>query len=212
MSMIRFYDDSELVGLTLEQLAHLRLVSRVLELDEFADAEQLEKLTDSQLLRILGESEPVRVVKPEPVKPPPPKVRESTKLAKPVVIPPRTIGEAFALVNGQLMRRTVARVEVAHRDNVRFTQDLEKLTPCGDRVRFDGRTYRAGVVAHYLKTGELVHRAPRSAKPLRYKAQVRAGKRVIHLGYFATVEERDAAVFAYRLGIYPSGSKKHLTT
>ncbi len=207
MPKIRFYDDAELVGLTPEQLAHLRLVSRVLETDEDADAEQLERLTDSQLLHLLGESEPVRVVKPEPANPSPPKVRESKKPAKPQVRTPRTIGEAFALIDAQLMRRTVARVEVVRRDGVRFTRDVEKLTPCGDRVRFNGRTYRAGVVAHYLRTGEMVHRAPRVAKPPRYKAQIRDGARVLHLGYFATAEERDAAVFAYRLGVYPIGSK-----
>ena len=207
MPKIRYYDDSELEGLTDDQLAHLRLVSRVLNLDDFADADasQLEQLTDEQLREILGDAAPP--IEREPVKPSPLKVRESKKPVPPVVITPRTIGEAFALVDGQLMRRIVARVEVVQRDNVRYVREVEHLTPCGDRVRFDGRTYRAAVVAHYLKTGELVHRAPRAAKPPRYKAQVRDGARVVHLGYFATVEERDAAVFAYRLGIFPIGSK-----
>ena len=157
--------------------------------------------------RSLAQDEPAPPIEREPVKPSPLKVRESKKPVPPVVITPRTIGEAFALVDGQLMRRIVARVEVVQRDNVRYVREVEHLIPCGDRVRFDGRTYRAAVVAHYLKTGELVHRAPRAAKPPRYKAQVRDGARVVHLGYFATVEERDAAVFAYRLGIFPNGSK-----
>jgi hypothetical protein len=37
----------------------------------------------------------------------------------------------------------------------------------------------------------------------RYRARVRESDRLVHLGYFATREERDAAVFAYRLGITP---------
>lgn len=40
-----------------------------------------------------------------------------------------------------------------------------------------------------------------------YRARLREGKRLVHLGYFATVEERDAAIFAYKLGIFPNGSK-----
>ena len=168
------------------------------------------QMTDEEQRRewqSLAQDEPAPPVEREPVKREPRKPRGSKKPAPPVIIPPRTIGEAFALVDGQLMRRTVARVEVVQRDNVRFSREVEQLTPCGDRVRFDGRTYRAAVVAHYLKTGELVHRAPRAAKPPRYKAQVRVGARVLHLGYFRSVEERDAAVFAYRLGIFPNGSK-----
>jgi hypothetical protein len=154
------------------------------------------QMTDEEQLRELQS-----LAQDEPVKLSPPKVRENRKPAPPVVIAPRTIGEAFALVDGQLMRRTVARVEMVQRDGERFTREVEQLTPCGDRVRFDGRTYRAAVVAHYLKTGELVHRAPRAAKPPRYRARVRTPGGLVHLGYFASAAERDAAVFAYRMGI-----------
>jgi hypothetical protein len=167
--------------------------------DAFPDLDMgdIERMDTDQLERLIELTRP----KPEPVKPSPPKVRESKKPAPPVVIAPRTIGEAFALVDGQLMRRTVARVEVVQRDNVRFSREVEQLTPCGDRVRFGGRTYRAAVVAHYLKTGELVNRAPRAAKPPHYRARVRTPGGLVHLGYFATAEEREAAIFAYRLGI-----------
>ena len=207
MPKIRYYDDSELEGLTDDQLAHLRLVSRVLDLDDFADADanHLEQLTDEQLREILGDAAPP--IEREPVKPSPLKVRESKKPVPPVVITPRTIGEAFALVDGRLMRRRVARVEVVQRDNVRYVREVEHLTPCGDRVRFGGRVYSAAVVLHYLQTGELVHRAPRAAKPPRYRARVRTPEGLLHLGYFATQDERNAAIFAYRLGIFPNGSK-----
>ena len=210
MPKIRYYDDSELEGLTDDQLAHLRLVSRALDLDDFADADasQLEQLTDEQLREILGDAAPPAVVAPvEPAPRKERKKRESRKPVPPVVITPRTIGEAFALVDGRLMRRRVARVEVVQRDNVRYVREVEHLTPCGDRVRFGGRVYSAAVVLHYLQTGELVHRAPRAAKPPRYRARVRTPDGLLHLGYFATQDDRNAAIFAYRLGIFPNGSK-----
>lgn len=177
--------------------------------DAFPDLDMgdIERMDTEQLERIIELTRPKKPAKPEPAKPSPPKVRESKKPAPPIVITPRTIGEAFALVDGQLMRRTVARVEVVQRDGERFTREVEQLTPCGDRVRFGGRTYRAAVVAHYLKTGELVNRAPRAAKSPRYRARVRTPGGLVHLGYFGSVEEREAAIFAYRLGIYPNGSK-----
>lgn len=170
--------------------------------DAFPDLDMgdIERMDTDQLERLIELTRP-KPAKPEPVKPAPPKVRESKKPAPPVVIAQRTIGEAFALVDGQLMRRTVARVEVVQRDHVRFSREVEQLTQCGGRVRFGGRTYSAAVVAHYLKTGELVNRAPSAAKPQRYRARVRTLGGLVHLGYFATVEEREAAIFAYRLGI-----------
>ena len=210
MPKIRYYDDSELEGLTDDQLAHLRLVSRVLDLDDFADADanHLEQLTDEQLREILGDAAPPAVVAPvEPAPRKERKKRESRKPAPPVAVVPRTIGEAFALVDGRLMRRRVARVEVVQRDGERFTREVEHFAPCGGRVRFGGRVYSAAVVLHYLQTGELVERVPRAKVAPRYRARVRDGARVVHLGYFATVEERDAAIFAYRLGIFPNGSK-----
>ena len=163
-----------------------------------------------QELRTLEQDEPAPPVVVAPVEPAPRKERkkrESRKAAPPVAVIPRTIGEAFALVDGRLMRRRVARVEVVQRNNERFTREVEHFTPCGGRVRFGGRVYSAAVVAHYLRTGEIVERVPRAKVAPRFKAQVREGARVRHLGYFATVEERDAAVFAYRLGIFPNGLK-----
>ena len=210
MPKIRYYDDSELEGLTDDQLAHLRLVSRVLDLDDFADADanQLEQLTDEQLREILGDAAPPVVVAPvEPAPHKERKKRESRKPAPPVAVVPRTIGEAFALVDGRLMRRRVARVEVVQRDGERFTREVEHFAPCGGRVRFGGRVYSAAVVLHYLQTGELVERVPLAKVAPRYRARVRTPEGLLHLGYFATQDERNAAIFAYRLGIFPIGSK-----
>lgn len=177
---------------------------------DYLSAYEWSQMTDEEQRRewqSLAQDEPAPPVAVAPVEPVTQKTRASRKPAPPERITPRTIGEAFVLVDGQLMRRRVARVEVVQRDGLRFAREVEHFEPCGDRVRFGPKTYRAAVVAHYLKTGEMVNRAPRAKPAPRYKAQVRDGRRVVHLGYFATAEEREAAIFAYKLGIYPNGSK-----
>lgn len=168
----------------------------VFEWHEMTDEEQRREL---QLLA--REAEPRVVVKPEPK---PRKPKASKKPAPPQHIKPRTIEDAFVVVNGELLRRRVAIVEVVQKDNERFSRQTEGLIPCGDRVRFGDRVLLSKVVAHYLTTGEMLTRAPREPRAPRFKAQVRDGARVLHLGYFASKAERDAAVFAYRLGITPS--------
>lgn len=174
----------------------------VYEWDQMSDEERLQELQS------LAEDESPPHVVVAPVKPAQSKKqRKSMKPSPPVPIPPRTIGDAFVLVDGRLMRRRAARVEVVQRDGERFSREVEHFTPCGGRVRFGGRIYSAAVVSHYLQTGEMVQRVPRAKTAQRFKAQVREGARVRHLGYFATVEERDAAIFAYRLGTFPNGSK-----
>ena len=176
----------------------------VYEWDQMSDEER------RQELRTLEQDEPAPPVVVAPVEPAPRKERkkrESRKAAPPVAVIPRTIGEAFALVDGRLMRRRVARVEVVQRNNERFTREVEHFTPCGGRVRFGGRVYSAAVVAHYLQTGEIVERVPRAKVAPRYRARVRTPEGLLHLGYFSTQEERNAAIFAYRLGIFPNGSK-----
>lgn len=175
----------------------------VYEWDQMTDEER------RQEWQSLAEDEPTPPVVVAPVKPAqskPKKQRKSMKPSPPVPIPPRTIDEAFALVDGRLMRRRVARVEVVQRDGERFSREVEHFDGCGDRVRFGGRIYSAAVVSHYLQTGEIVERVPRAKVAPRFKAQVRDGARVRHLGYYASEEERDAAVFAYRLGIFPKSA------
>jgi hypothetical protein len=194
MSKIEFYDDEELEGLTEEQLHHLRLVSRVLSRDKYAHADWLESLTNQELLEILQENEEPE--KPKPIKRPKP---EEPK--KPLVIQPRTMREAFLLVDGRLMRRTVAMVQEMDR-NGKYWKQVEHLVLCGERAKWNGRTYYSSIVMHYLKTGELVSRVPNEPVAPRYRARVRNNGKLVHLGYFASLEERDAAVFAYNLGIF----------
>ena len=68
-----------------------------------------------------------------------------------------------------------------------------------ERVRWRGRVVSTSIVLHYLKTGELVERVPKPIGLKPYRAVVRIGKTVKHLGYFATKEERDAAIVNAKL-------------
>ena len=106
------------------------------------------------------------------------------------------VGERYEVRGGVLVHVESWRVSNDAGYDVR-----EYVQRCGERVLFEGRTRSASIVAHYLTTGEWVKRIP---KPRRIRAVVRDGARVVHLGYFATVEERDAAIFAHKLGITPS--------
>lgn len=128
------------------------------------------------------------------------KLPRTRKAAEPV---PKTIwqktGERYEVRGGVLVHIESWRVSNDAGHDVR-----EYVQQCGERVQFEGRTRSASIVAHYLTTGQWVKRIP---KPRRIRAVVRDGARVVHLGYFATVEERDAAIFAYKLGIFPNGSK-----
>lgn len=85
----------------------------------------------------------------------------------------------------------------------------EYVTICGERVSYDGRIVSASILRHFLTTGEWVKRVP---APVRYRARVRTPEGLVHLGYFATQDERDAAIFAYRLGIPPPMGQKVLDT
>lgn len=120
------------------------------------------------------------------------------KTKEPALIWEKT-GRSFEVIKGRLVT-----VEHWRTVNCIPPQLQDYVIPCGKRVMFEGRCLSSSIVAHYLTTGEWVRRVP---KPERFRAVVRDGKRTKHLGYFATVEERDAAVFAWKLGIYPSGSK-----
>ena len=205
MPMIRYYEDYELEGLTEDELNIRRLVSRIIHIDKYADPSELERESKEHLqgLLISLEGPPVDRTANNEGKAPQLEPRRE-KPAKPVSIIPRTIQDAYSLVNGQLMKRVVTLIELEHINGTKYTRETERLVPCGDRVQFAGKTYSRRIVEHYLKTGEMLHRAPRLTKGTRYRARVRTSSGLLHLGYFATEAERDAAVFAYRLGLTPS--------
>ena len=107
-------------------------------------------------------------------------------------VTPDTLAQLFTLVDGRLMRRH--QIPITDKSG----NPVIHLAPCGERVAVQGRTYAAKLIAHYLATGEWANRLP---KAKRHRARVRVGAKLIHLGYFDSIAERDAAVFAYRMGI-----------
>ena len=104
--------------------------------------------------------------------------------------------ETFTVKDGRLMRRFVGRYEFDT-----GVRTIEHTYPTGEQVRFGGRVYRSSRLAHLLMTGELPPRITNKPKIPRYRAQVRVGDKVKHLGYFDTEAERDEAVFKFRLGL-----------
>lgn len=103
----------------------------------------------------------------------------------------------YEVRNGALVH-----VEHWHTSNEAGQSAREYVTVCGERVSYDGHIVASSRLKHFLETGQWVKRVP---APVRYRARVRTPEGLLHLGYFATREERDAAVFAYRLGISPNG-------
>ena len=153
------------------------------------DIEQME--TDK--LEWLLELKQQRRTIPRPKDAPPEKPRK-----KPATLWEKT-GAAYEVRDGALVHVETWRVTNEAGETVR-----EYVQQCGERVWYEGRMVAASILRHFLTTGEWVKRVP---KPHRIRAVVRDGARVVHLGYFATQEERNAAIFAYRLGIFPNGSK-----
>ena len=87
-------------------------------------------------------------------------------------------------------------------------------------VQYAGKRIYSSVLAWFLYYGEWPTRNIRhlngdrgdnrianlgtaGSMPPRFRALIRRGEKLHHIGYFATAEERDAAVFAARLGIEP---------
>ena len=144
------------------------------------DFDQIEALNNSQLMDLLGlKAEEEYFAKPENV----------IKAAKPLKIihKPKMTGYVFQEQQGALYR-----VETW------MTGDIEQTyrVRCGNNVKFEGRTVSAGIVLHWLRTGDLVKRLP---KPRKIKAAIRVGDKVKHLGYFSTREECEAAILMYKL-------------
>lgn len=149
------------------------------------DFDQLELLTDSQLRELLG-------LNNKPAKP-----EKQIKPVAPSKPKPLMIGYEFMEHGGALFRLETWRTgSIEQRVRVK----------CPQTVKFNGRSVSASIVLHWLRTGELVKRVPRARK--QFQAAVRVGAKVIHLGRFATCEERDAVVLTYRLN--PAGKGKHL--
>ena len=156
------------------------------------DMAEIERMPDDKLEWLLELKQQRRTIQ-RPKDAPPEKPRK-----KPATLWEKS-GAAYEVRDGALVHVETWRVTNEAGETVR-----EYVQQCGERVWYEGRMVAASILRHFLTTGEWVKRVP---KPRRIRAVVRDGARVVHLGYFATQEERNAAIFAYRLGIFPIGSK-----
>ena len=144
------------------------------------DMSMIEMMTDAQLCDILGLTKT-----PEPEKPK--QHREQPEK------PTRSVMTGFEFVEheGELHR-----VETWVQNSI----ESKVRVKCSNTVRFNGRTVSASIVLHWLRTGELVKRAPRTSG-VRYQAAIRVGGRVIHLGRFDSREAVEAAKVAAKFRI-----------
>ena len=121
-------------------------------------------------------------------------LRSLMKPAKIERMKPKLINESFVEVDGKLKRRELWTMYKSNNEPFEF----ERFIPCAYQVKWNGRIVSASIVLHWVRTGKLVKRAPR-ANPKPFRAVVRVGATVKHLGYFATEAERDGAVFMHKL-------------
>ena len=155
-----------------------------------SDEELRETLTVSQSERVESKPEPVSAPKPVQTR----NSEKRTKRVKRV-----KTGEAFIEKDGQLYRRETWSVVDSFGNVHRDWHDYL----CGQRVRWEGRLVSAPVVLHWLRTGERVKRVPKPPKPPAkpFRAVVRHEGKTRHVGCFATAEERDAAIFSFKVGL-----------
>jgi hypothetical protein len=144
------------------------------------DFDMIEGFTDNQLRDMLGLN--VDGTTPKKIE------RETQPKIK-----PRMTGFKFIEHDGALYRVETWTVG---------SLDQHMTIRCGATVRFQDRTVSASIVLHWLRTGELVKRVPRTRKT--WQAAIRVNGKVKHLGRFATKEERDIAVLNHKLGFVPT--------
>lgn len=159
--------------------------------DLYSDLEmrEIERMPDDKLEWLLELKQGKSTI-PRPKDAPPKKPRD-----KPAAFWEKQ-SAAYEVREGALVH-----VEKWHISNEAGQTVREYVHQCGERVWYEGRSVAASILRHFLITGQWVKRVP---KPKRYRASVRDGAQVLHLGYFASQSEREAAIFAYRLGITPS--------
>lgn len=151
------------------------------------DFVELENMTDSELLALLGHKRPPK--------------KEKTKREPVKRYPAPRVSFSFVVEDDRLWR-----LEKWQHIGPAGNYCTEHLIACGKRVQWEGRTVSSSLLRHFLTTGEWVKRAPKvDAKPLR--GLIRVNGKLRHVGYFATKEERDAACGLAKLGIFPNGLK-----
>lgn len=109
--------------------------------------------------------------------------------------PPIRYGEKQFKLEGDVLmqRRTAQQWSVKHGCYVDASEPW-RVAPARVTHPDRGRV-RASIVKHWLQTGEWVERLPVERKEVKpFRAQIRVNGERVSLGYYATREERDAAV------------------
>ena len=158
------------------------LEDKVYDLYSEMDMGDIQRMSDAQLTNLIDLKMALHNGQPKPAKEPKP---DKPKWSK--------ISAAHEVRNGQLML-----IEKWRMANAFGPTTQERLTVCGVRTMYEGRMVASSLLMHYLTTGDWIKRIP---KPAKHRAIVRNGRKVMHLGYFATLAEKDAAIFAFKLGI-----------
>lgn len=171
--------------MTIEALeAREALEDKVYDLYPELDMTDIQRMTDNQLMELVNlnrSSDRSLPDQPKPLKP-----------VKPIAAKWIKVYSDFEIRNDQLVL-----VETWRKNGI----DHEKIEPCKNRVTYKGKQVSASILKHYLLTGEWIKRIPKPMKP--FKAVVYSNGKALHLGYFATLEQKDAAIFAFKLGIVP---------
>jgi len=158
------------------------LEDKVYDLHAELDMTDIQRMSDEQLTNLINLSRPSSrsmVDQPKPAK--------VARAAKPQW---QKVSANYEVRDGQLCM-----VEQWRKNGI----VSEKIEPCKPRVTYEGKQVSASILMHYLTTGEWVKRLVKPAKP--YKAVAYVNNKTVHLGYFATLEQKDAAIFAFKLGI-----------
>lgn len=164
------------------------LEDKIYDLYSTLDMTDIQRMTDEQLnnllQRAINGNKTDKLDKPgKPPKPP--------KLPKPLVQRWSRLSVSYQIREGELVHVEKWCMGLDER---------EKVKPCGQRVTYEGEQMSAAILKHYLVTGEWVKRVPKPAK--KFKAVVSVNGKSVHLGYFATVEEKDQAIFLHKMGIF----------
>lgn len=168
--------------MTIETLeARETLEDKVYDLYPELDMTDIQRMTDNQLMEMVNLKMAFRNDQPKPVKP-----------VKPIAAKWLKVYSGFEVRDDQLVL-----VETWRKNGI----DHEKIEPCKNRVTYKGKQVSASILKHYLLTGEWIKRVAKPSKP--FKAVVYSNGKALHLGYFATMEQKESAIFAFKLGIVP---------
>ena len=161
------------------------LEDKVYDLHAELDMTEIQRMSDAHLMGLINLSRPNNQSLLDQ-----PKQTKQSKPARVTIAKWQKVSAAYEVRDGQLCM-----VEQWRKNGI----ISEKVELCKTRVTYDGKQVSASILMHYITTGEWIKRLVKPAKP--FKAVVYANGKTMHLGYFATLDQKEAAIFAFKLGI-----------